>query len=227
MTKEEITALALDAPYSEGSLNQYQQLASNEGKRRLRSGMKAGWGIVDSDSFNEIVDWLLNEGHRYYFDMVAPRANAMCMQPSIDKMNEDVEYFSTFEEEGLENYYEKLIMMLDSDFIRQLQLAPVQSVLAWDMARLVGVTRNAVVLNYVNEENAWSICNAALIAARSQYANWGEFADAFLFGRAFWYDFDDETMPASFGEMEEYIKTCDKMLNDPHSIWSLYPLHEK
>lgn len=66
--------------------------------------MKSAWGIVDGESFEDISAWLLHDGHRYYFDMVTERAIAMNKNPTIERMNEDVEYFSKLENsEGLWN----------------------------------------------------------------------------------------------------------------------------
>ncbi|UXN05623.1 DUF1266 domain-containing protein [Bartonella sp. HY761] len=208
--------MAVNAPYSEGRVEECQYVAAIESERRLKSALKSAWGIVDGESFEDISGWLLHEGHRYYFDMVAERAIAMNKNPTIERMNEDVEYFSKLENsEGLVEYYEKLITLLESDILRRLQLPPVKSIMAWDMARLIGITLNALALEYVDEDKAWESCSTALSMTRYHYSNWKEFADAFLFGRAFWFDFDDETMPEIYGELKNRSKITIKCFMIP------------
>lgn len=60
------------------------------------------------------------------------------------------------------------------------------------MARFVGITCNAFALDYVDKDKAWEACKTASSIMCRHYTDWKEFADAFLFNRAFEYGFDDE-----------------------------------
>ena len=60
------------------------------------------------------------------------------------------------------------------------------SITAWDMGRLVMVTRSCYDCSYINEEEAWAYIEDAHKACKEEYPDWNEFAKGYIFGRAMW-----------------------------------------
>ena len=85
------------------------------------------------------------------------------------------------------------------------------SIVAWDMGRLVMVTRSCYDSGYIDEEEAWKYIENAYKACKEVYADWDEFAKGYVFGRAMWSG-DAQFLLGNMG-------IAERLLADEKSPW--------
>ena len=91
------------------------------------------------------------------------------------------------------------------------------NVTAWDMGRMVNVSRWCYKVGYISENEAWQYILAAEKESRLCYANWAEFGTAYVVGRAIWSQTDADAQA-------EWFDIVDMLVNDKNSPWNIFPL---
>lgn len=89
-------------------------------------------------------------------------------------------------------------------------------VTAWDMGRMVNVSRYSCELGYISESQAWEYIFFAAQESSSHYADWAEFGRAYIIGRALW---GGENM-----NLYDAMSTLTKLKEDKKSPWAMAPL---
>ena len=85
------------------------------------------------------------------------------------------------------------------------------SITAWDMGRLVMVTRSCYDCDYINEEEAWAYIENAHKACKEEYPDWNEFAKGYIFGRAMW--------SGNSEYLSGIMSIAEGLLSDEESPW--------
>lgn len=93
-----------------------------------------------------------------------------------------------------------------------------KSIMAWDIARMANLTRNAFSLGRLSEDEAWSYLEAALLRPRGAHLDWLDYGHGFLLGRAFWLAGNDEHSQIA-GSFAEWGETIRRLHSDPGSPW--------
>lgn len=90
--------------------------------------------------------------------------------------------------EYISNLQESLGDLIGYDFIKLKQPADLyqQSIAAWDMGRLVLVTRCCFDAGYISDEEAWHYIFNARHLSQESYISWEDFASGYVIGRAMW-----------------------------------------
>jgi hypothetical protein len=99
----------------------------------------------------------------------------------------------------------------------------VESIAAWDAARVVHVSRFIVDAGYLHPDEAWAAIDAAVQMAQPEYPSWEEFQLGFLAGRVFWQSnagFDAQEISADF---RRYTSSGKSLLSKPDSPWLRSP----
>ena len=86
-----------------------------------------------------------------------------------------------------------------------------QSIDAWDMGRLVLVTRCCFDAGYISDEEAWRYIFNARSLSQKVYTSWEEFASGYVIGRAMW---SGNTM-----SLTGIIEIAQGLLQDDASPW--------
>lgn len=92
-----------------------------------------------------------------------------------------------------------------------------QSVLAWDMGRLVLIARCCFECGYITEEKAWCYMEEAHKKCCAVYSDWKEFAAGYVIGRCMWGGM--KQMPGGI------MGIAEGLLRDPESPWQKARLH--
>jgi hypothetical protein len=141
--------------------------------------LKDWWGIVDRKSALEVLEWLDKTGHRGDFD----------------QSRKIIELYSQGDKTTYDELREKLMEMgfasrdslpaFDFVFKHHIDLKN-KSLIAWDFARMINISRWAYTSGYITKEEAWSYMMKAGKTIQKTYSSWLDFADNYLLGRIFW-----------------------------------------
>lgn len=181
-------ALNIGAINAEQTMFYIDSLTTGIPKLSLRDSLLDYYGIQSSDSAKETLEWLLNEGHRIYFDIIKHHINTdniknitMNLPKEIDK-NKLIEYHK-----NLKDSIDHLINNRNISSNKDLEY---MSILAWDMGRLVVVSRSCYDCQYITEIEAWNIIQKALEICKDAYTDWSDFATGYVVGRCMWSGFN-------------------------------------
>ena len=81
---------------------------------------------------------------------------------------------------------ESIDELVQEKFLKQQADLAQCSILAWDMGRLVLVTRCCFDAGYISDEEAWRYILNARQTSKEQYTSWDDFASGYVIGRAMW-----------------------------------------
>ncbi len=161
-----------------------------------KEGLKEDWDITDRKSAIEVLDWLVNEGHRKDYDEVL----------KILKEGKASDYEGLEEAEEL---YKKCNTMLTTKLKIDKKILDKVTLMAWDTDRLVNVARWCYYLKYINEEETWKYIEKAKEMSQSSFNSWEEYYASNVYGRAIAYS----------GEPQELLSAGDYLLKNKNSIW--------
>ena len=99
----------------------------------------------------------------------------------------------------------------------------IESIAAWDAARVVHVSRFIVDAGYLHPDEAWVAIDAAVQMALPEYPSWEEFQLGFLAGRVFWQcnvGFDTQEVSSDY---RRYTSGGKSLLSRADSPWLRLP----
>lgn len=212
LTEERLAALSVGAINSEQTCYYCDSLATGEKDYEIRDNLEEYYGVTDSQTAEETLEWLLHEGHRIYYDAVMALAAGENI-PGLDAWDEEEkdrlrEYFS--------NLQESFQVLIEEDFLEEDTDLGELSILAWDMGRLVMVTRSCYDCGYIDEAVAWKYIEQALKLCREAYGSWQELAQGYVVGRAMW--------GGNNSTLLGIIAIAQGLLDDEESPWKQVPL---
>jgi len=168
--------------------------------------LEEAWGIVDRESAIKIINWLIDSGHRNYFQFMirakkqwgsVTESNFSVFFESLNELfcdpimlPENVlasAWFNEQDSESLEGYVDHLN--------RQIEFASENvnvDIFAWDAARAVQVVRLSFLSGYLIDEECWEIVRRNYKIHEQSFKNWFQFSESFLLGRLFWSCEEDE-----------------------------------
>ena len=86
-----------------------------------------------------------------------------------------------------------------------------QSVIAWDLVRLVNLGRWAYLCDYIREDEMWHIMQVAADTALEHFSSWEEYGRSFIMGRGVWHG--DPT------DSETAYEIVELLLKNSESPW--------
>ena len=86
-----------------------------------------------------------------------------------------------------------------------------QSVIAWDLVRLVNLGRWAYLCDYIREDEMWHIMQVAADTALEHFSSWEEYGRGFIMGRGVWHG--DPT------DSETAYEIVELLLKNSESPW--------
>ena len=220
----------------------YNSLATGLGKGHLRPELYKWYGIVYPKDAISILDWFLAEGHRTIFNAIWPImktvTDAQARQEAIlalynerfrqaaaqagsdSEINSIKEQYETEYAKAAE-FCNNLTELMNGPrandpFVAFNEKNIDNGILAWDMGRLVTVTRCAFDAGYIDEQTAWDYIRKAWQLASEEYSTWDELGVAYLIGRGMWSG-DSFTLIG----MYDFTERC---LKDENSPWKTITL---
>lgn len=215
LSRDQYAAINVGAINAEQNQYYCNCLETEPDKTDVANRLSDYYGIVDRDSALETLDWLLYRGHHVYFEAIRPVICSSCAEFNVDALLEEEKDRSLME--YVNNIKESLETLVDEHVILGASEFKTIAVDAWDLGRLVMVTRCCYDSQYIGEEEAWQYIMASYEKSRELYNNWGEFAKGYIVGRAMWNGNDFA--------LNGIIGIANGLLKDENSPWIKYPLH--
>ena len=208
LTPEQLAAINIGAINAEQTEYFCDSLTTGSDVDEIKENLSDYYDISDRDTALETLEWLYTSGHRVYFDIINRVVSGQDNQIYADGLDEDDidrirEYIS--------NLQESIDELMQEDFLKQRADLAKCSILAWDMGRLVLVTRCCFDAGYISDEEAWSYIRNARQASKEKYASWNEFAAGYVIGRAMW--------SGSNMSLTGIISITQGLLQDDESPW--------
>lgn len=246
LPKNRLEAINIGAINAEQTSAFCDTLETGSDKSDTQENLSEYYEIDDRKSALKTLDWFLNEGHRIYFENIKEIVSGshkldlnnddevnnvitgigknIMMKTLIDEGLSDEEITDMFQIicNNAFSYISNLLdkettdFLIEENIIKDKSDFSKKSILAWDMGRLVLVTRCCYDVGYISEEEAWHYIEKAHSNSQKLYSNWKEFADAYVIGRATW---------GGYNMMLDGINSiAQDLVNDEDSPWVQYPL---
>lgn len=208
------SVLNIGAVNAEQTMYYCDSLETGSEKGEIRNNLAAYYDIIDEGSALHTLEWLLERGHRVYFDAI--KLFSAGISPSItDEILTPDERLDT--PRYMKNIKEMIESLIEKGYIRSQADLQNQSVLAWDMGRLVLIARCCFECGYITEEKAWYYMEEAHKKCCTVYGDWKEFASGYVAGRCMWGGM--KQMPGGI------MGIAEGLLRDPESPWQKARLH--
>lgn len=208
LTPEQFSAISVGAINAEQTEYFCDSLTTGSDVDEIMENLSDYYDITDRESALETLEWLYTSGHRVYFDAIKMAVSGQDNKIYADGLDaDDAERI----QEYISNLQESVDDLIEEGFLNQIADIAKCSILAWDMGRLVLVTRCCFDAEYISEEEAWSYIMNAHRVCKEQYASWDEFASGYVIGRAMWSGSDMSLMGI--------ITIAQELLEDDESPW--------
>jgi hypothetical protein len=206
-------------------------------KERIMQGLTEAWGIYSQEDAYKTIEWIQKGGHRVAFNAIVPYINIT----DEDERNRQIEkklkeepekiIFSAENQEELEEKFEDELERLtrfagnlieciaergNNLFAAFNETNIKKGILAWDLGRLVIITRMCYDIGYIDEKTAWGIITNAYEMAVKEFKDWHEAAVSYLIGRGAW---GGDTMM-----LNGLYSIAEKAFEDDNSPWKNVPL---
>ena len=168
----------------------------------IRSTIESWWNVTDHESTLEIVKWLLEEGHHADAD-----------EALAELRERGVENISQEERDDEESKMGDVCLIAES--MNENGWYPggqmPESVIAWDLVRVVNLGRWAYLCDYLTEDEMWQIMQVAADTALEHFSSWEEYGMSFVMGRGVWHGDPDDS--------ETAYEIVSLLLEDNESPW--------
>ena len=168
----------------------------------IRSTIESWWNVTDRESTLEIVKWLLEEGHHAEADKALEKVRKRGIENISQEERDD-------EESKMGDVCLIAESMDENGWCPGGQMP--DSVIAWDLVRVVNLGRWAYLCGYVSESEMWQIMQAAADTALEHFSSWEEYGMSFVMGRGVWHGDPDDS--------ETAYEIVSLLLEDDESPW--------
>lgn len=187
LTPEQLRLLAFGAPMLVYNDEQVDAIESDEDVETIKYTLEDWWDVTDRDSTLGIVKWLLEEGHHAEADDALAEIRTRGLENISQEERCD-------EDSKMGDVYLIMESMLENEWCPEDRMP--ESVIAWDLVRLVNLGRWAYLCGYVNEEEMWQIMQIAADTAVQHFSSWEEYGRSFIMGRGVWHGDPDDSETA-------------------------------
>jgi hypothetical protein len=216
LTDQQQRAIMVGLINGEQILSYTNSLITGLSKNRLNMALSEYWGITNSTSANETLDWIRDGGHRSAYNIILPYVLNM-----PNKEERDSEIRKEYPDPGrllefADQLAECLVLKKDDPNFPFTPENLHRGVVAWDCGRLVTVARMAYDAGYISTETAWTNIMAAYEASTEAYTDWKEFATGYVIGRSMW--------SGNAMGLDGIFSIAEDALTDDRSPWKNTPL---
>lgn len=181
LTPGHMAALNVAAVNSQENQYYLDSLTTGADPEFLKVNLEEAYDITDTQSALDILNWLAEEGHRVHFDSF----KGVFADPTLpvyteDMDDEDIEITQAH----ISNLAGAASALIADDFIQSGRDYVNKDITAWDMGRLVNLSRACYDLGYIDRDTAWGYIEAAYRLCKEVYATWKELAIGYTIGSA-------------------------------------------
>lgn len=224
--------LALGAVYAAGDDLPINALTAASDPQSAAKVLEQAWDVYDAQSARATYRFLLEEGgHRGVYACVRDYLNAgwdlsrADERARVEQATREIPAIAMQRGERPDvtlNYFQSAWpsrAMMQGHYPRRV----IESIAAWDAARVVDVSRFIVDAGYLPADEAWAAIDAAARMVLPEYPSWEEFQLGFLAGRVFWQcngTFDAQEVSADY---RRYTSSGKSLLSKADSPWQRLP----
>ena len=169
--------------------------------------LEDSWGITDKDSADEIVNWLITEGHRLDFeydmvdlmnagmDEIAPEDRAAFMLENFDVSEEGAEFYA--------DWYNKWEAYGDEH--------GGYAIWGWDLNRALSQIANCYLAGYYTLEEALDLSLDIASIIQGTYDSWDDYMESYFTGYEYWAE-------ESSDERREVYENLKNAADNPYSV---------
>lgn len=172
-------------------------LSAGLDKEDCASMLSSQWGIDNKEEFIEMAESLLAGRHSNIYKKIAE--------------GEEIEDF----EDESESFEEAMEVFEEDDLINE---GEVPDMAAWDLGRLINISRFAFDAGFLSREEALGYIRKAALEMKKHYKSWKELSTGYQFGRYIWGGGDN------YEEMKEGM---EQLLTEEDSPWVTLPFDMK
>lgn len=187
LDEEQLRLLAFGAPMLVYNDENVDTIDSDADVETIKYTLEDWWNVTDRDSTLGIVRWLLEEGHHAEADeaLAEIRTRGFETISQEERLDEDSKMGDVC-----------LIMesMIENGWCPEDRMP--ESVIAWDLVRVVNLGRWAYLCGYVNADEMWQIMQVAADTAVEHFSSWEEYGRSFIMGRGVWHGDPDDSETA-------------------------------
>ena len=186
----------------------YGGLAADEASQEVaKQILEQSWGVTDKDSADEIVNWLITEGHRLDFeydmvdlmnegmDEIAPEDRAAFMLENYDISEEGAEFYADWY-----NKWDEYEGENKGDVVW-----------GWDLNRALSQIANCYLAGYYTLEEALDLSLDIASMIQGTYDSWDDYMESYLTGYEYWAE-------ESSDERREVYEDLKKAADNPFSV---------
>ncbi|WP_239617919.1 DUF1266 domain-containing protein [Cohnella mopanensis] len=215
LTVEQYAALNVGAINAEQTMYFCDSLHTGSDKNEMRRNLTDYYDIVDRDTALMTLEWLSSRGHRIYFEAIKQFVSGLSTAVDETVLEEDEKVNTYNYMKNLNNTIEDLVK--NKHINKRVDLST-QSIVGWDMGRLVLITRCCYEMAYLSEEEAWNYIRKAHRECQNAYLDWKELADGYIIGRCMW--------GGSNMMLHGIMEIAKELIEDDDSPWLKYPLRQ-
>ena len=232
LTHRQERGLALGAPYAAGDGLPINALTTGTDAVAAAQVLDRSWDVHDAQTARATYRFLLDGGgHRAIYTCVRRYLNAGWdlsraeERERVEQATREIPALAIQRGERPDlalNYFQSgwpSRAMMQAYQPRRI----IESIAAWDAARVVHVSRFIVDAGYLYPDEAWAAIDAAVQMVLPEYASWEEFQRGFLAGQVFWQSnagFDAQEIGTDY---RRYTSGGKSLLNKPDSPWLRSP----
>ncbi|WP_067813376.1 DUF1266 domain-containing protein [Nocardia inohanensis] len=242
ISDDQIRALAVGAYYGR-SWGAYCDTVAFEPPIPDRSGttreatidaLHSAWGVDNADDARDTIRRLLAGMHAPLFTLIHPLASAAAgesFRPDRTSIaSEHRDFLHTLSKfrgydgtAGLDRDYDAWLQAIKLGITAGLPQPLNTDATAWDLARVVFISRCAHSAGYLDEDEAWEHMLAGLALAQEHYPNWRQFGSGFLTGAIYWAATRD--LAAAKEQIDQRRHKLHGLHTRPSSPWRRVALH--
>ncbi|WP_067139614.1 DUF1266 domain-containing protein [Oceanivirga salmonicida] len=199
ISDEQYKKIAIGALYSEQQTAYINSLTTGLNKSELINGLAEWWGISNSDEANETLQYLVDKGFRYYFDIVMKAyknpdydQHKNIIIKEFESIKDNYESYGDWEEDVIKAY-DQLTNLQDTwdsleknKIISNVYELEKYKNIGWDCGRLVYLSRMCFDTGYITENETWNYIDKAYKLATDNFNTWEEFSKSYIIGRGMW-----------------------------------------
>jgi hypothetical protein len=187
LSPQQQKAINVGAINGEQTGSYINSLTTGQNKEDLKAGLAEWWGITDRESAMNTISWLLNDGHRSYYEKLRPLLKEV---PAGQKAKRIAMLSQLFEDTGkagdfLQHLEETEEQLKKEGFVAS-ETDWELGVIGWDTGRAVNVIRMSYDAGYISEAAAWDAIAYAAKLTYEQLDSWKDLGKSYAIGRAMW-----------------------------------------
>ena len=181
--------------------------ATEENAAAIKEGMKSSWEIVDKDSADQTIEWLIAEGHRDPFgsDMVQFEEAGIESVASEERAQWMIDNFNVGKD----------LANVEANLYDEYKKYGEQTISAWDYSRAMMLLGWCYVGGYYTEAEALDKSLEVAKIIQKEFDSWESFTESYLRGYQYWAEESGDDRYAAYESLKEQE-------NGPFSVdWNL------